>query len=68
MVRESRKLDGAIGLVFDIENVFSTTLKGDNMAKFLHDWDTVLAGQREPISGIILKPLLHRRLFSSASL
>ena len=68
MVYESHKLDEAIGQVFDIENVFSTTLKGDNLAKLLQDWDSVLAGQIEPISEISLKPLLHRQLLSSTSL
>jgi hypothetical protein len=68
MVYDSHKLDEAIGQVFDIENVFGVTLKGDNLAKFLQDWDTVLAGQAEPISEIILKPLLHRQLLSSPSL
>ena len=68
MVYESHKLDEAIGQVFDIENVSSTTLKGDHVAEFLQGWDSVLAGQVEPISEIILKPLLHRQLLNSASL
>ena len=68
MVYESHKLDEAIGQVFDIENVFSTTLKGDNLAIFLQGWGTVLAGQAAPIREIILKPLLHRQLLNSASL
>ena len=50
MVYESDKLDEAIGQVFDIENVCSTTLNGDNLAMFLLGWDSVLAGQPEPIS------------------
>ena len=45
MVYESHKLDEAIGQVFDIENVFSTTLKGGNLAKLLQHWGFVLAGQ-----------------------
>ena len=68
MVYESHKLDEAIGQVFDIENIFNTTLKGDKLAKFLQGWDTVLAGQAEPISETILKPLLHRQLLQSPSL
>ena len=68
LVYESHKLDEAIGQVFDVENIFSTTLKGDKLAKFLQDWDTVLAGQAEPISETILKPLLHRQLLLSHSL
>ena len=56
------------GQVFDIENILSITLKGDKLAKFLQDWDTVLAGQAEPISETSLKPLLHRQLLVSPSL
>ena len=41
---------------------------GDKLAKFLQDWDTVLAGQIAPVSELILKPLLHRQLMSSPSL
>ena len=43
MVYEAHKLDEAIGQVFDIENVVSTTLKGDNLAKILQDWGSLLA-------------------------
>ena len=68
MVYESRKLDEAIGQVFDIANIFNTTLRGDRLANFLQDWDSVLAGQAEPISETILKPLLHRQLVTSPSL
>ena len=65
---ESHTLDEVLGQVFDIENIVSTTLKGDKLAKFLQDWDTVLAGQAEPISEAILKPLLHQQLLTSPSL
>ena len=54
--------------MFDIENIFCTTLKGDKLAKFLQDWDTVLAGQGETVPESILKPLLHRQLLLSPSL
>ena len=37
MVYESHNLDEAIGQVFDIENIFNTTLEGDTLANFLQD-------------------------------
>ena len=42
MIYEAHKLNEEIGQVFDIENILSTTLKGDKLAKLLQDWDTVL--------------------------
>ena len=68
MIYEAHTLNEEIGQAFDIENILSTTLKGDKLAKFLQDWDTVLAGQIAPASELILKPLLHRQLMSSPSL
>jgi hypothetical protein len=68
MIFEAHKLNEEIGQVFDIENILSTSLKGDKLAKFLQGWDTVLAGQIVPVSELILKPLLHRQLMSSPSL
>jgi hypothetical protein len=68
MIYEAHKLNEEIGQVFDIENILSTTFKGDKLAKFLQDWDTVLAGQIAPVSELILKPLLHRQLMNSPSL
>jgi hypothetical protein len=35
LIYEARKLNEEIGQVFDIENILSTTLKGDKLAKFL---------------------------------
>ena len=48
MTYEAHKLNEEIGQVFDIENILSTTLKGDKLAKLLQDWDTVLAGKSPP--------------------
>ena len=66
MIYEAHKLNEEIGQVFDIENILSTTLTGDKLAKFLQDWDTVLAGQIAPVSELILKSRLHRQLMSSS--
>ena len=53
MVYEAHKLDEAVGQAFDIENIFSTTLRGDKLAKLLLDSDDVLVDQREPVSASI---------------
>ena len=41
LVYESRKL---------IENILSTTLTGDQLTRFLTDWDTVLVGPGDTAS------------------
>ena len=67
MVYEAHRLDEAMGQVFDTENVFSTTLQSDKLAKFLWVWGTELVGQGEPVCETILKPLLLRQLMMSQS-
>ena len=52
------KLDETLGHVFDVDNIASATLAGDNLARCQSSWDAVLVGEGDAVSEATLEPSL----------
>ena len=65
MLKEHLRYNEVDGSIYQLQDLFNTKLRGDNLVDFITRWDRVLQGMRERPADAVLEALFDTQIRSS---